>query len=146
MRSWLARLLKKDRPSGTTEAPATVSSPGPAWADPTIPDDERAVLLVRLLEDPTAREDDREDAASDLEFLSGPLVEEALMRAVRDGDFNSVLAQHSAESLGGIWAREGHVDPAFLAELRGLAKEEVFGILRVRAPHLLPPVTPPPPG
>jgi len=139
MRSWLARLLKKDLPRDPAEDSATVSSPGPVWADPEIPDDERAVLLVRLLEDPAAREDDREDAASDLEFLSGPLVEKALMRAVRDGAFNSVLAQHSAESLAGIWAREGHVDPAFLAELRGLAKAEVFGIIGARAPHLLPP-------
>ncbi|MGW1627464.1 lytic transglycosylase domain-containing protein, partial [Streptomyces sp. NPDC002172] len=30
-------------------------------------DEERAVLLVRLIEDPTAREDDQDDAASDLE-------------------------------------------------------------------------------
>jgi len=146
MRSWLARLLGKERPSGTGEDSATVSSPGPVWADPEIPDEERAVLLVRLLEDPTAREDERDEAASGLEYLSGPYVEAALTRAVRDGDFTSDLAQRSAESLAGIWAREGHVDPAFLAELRGLAKEEVFGILSVRAPHLLPPVTPPPPG
>jgi hypothetical protein len=140
MRSWLARLLGKDRPlGGTGEDSATVSSPGPVWADPEIPDDERAVLLVRLLEDPTAREDERDDAAGALEYLSGPFVEAALMRAVRDGDFNSELAQRCAESLGGIWAREGHVDPAFLAELRGLAKAEVFGIVGVRAPHLLPP-------
>jgi hypothetical protein len=118
---------------------AAVSSPGPVWSDPEIPDEERAVLLVRLMEDPTAREDEQDDAASDLEFLSGPFVEAALIRAIRAGDFRSDLAQHCAESLAGIWAREGHVDPAFLAELRSLAKEEVFGILGVRAPHLLPP-------
>jgi hypothetical protein len=139
MRSWLARLLGKEQPRSTGEDSATVSSPGPVWSDPEIPDDERAVLLVRLIEDPTAREDEREDAASDLEFLSGPFVEAALIRAIRAGDFSSDLAQRCAESLAGIWAREGHVDPAFLAELRSLAKEEVLGILGVRAPQLLPP-------
>ncbi|MGW2746606.1 hypothetical protein [Streptomyces sp. NPDC001450] len=29
--------------------------------------------------------------------------------------------------------------PGLMAELRGLAKDEVFGILGIRAPHLLPP-------
>ena len=139
MRAWLDRLFWKERPRSVNEDAAAVSSPGPVWSDPEIPDEERAVLLVRLIEDPTAREDEQEDAASDLEFLSGPFVEAALIRAIRAGDFRSDLAQLCAESLAGIWAREGHVDPAFLAELRSLAKDEVFGILGIRAPHLLPP-------
>ncbi|MFC7263350.1 hypothetical protein [Streptomyces lutosisoli] len=139
MRSWLARLFGKERLRSAGEDSVTVSSPGPVWSDPEIPDEERAVLLVRLIEDPTAREDEQDDAASDLEFLSGPFVEAALIRAIRAGDFRSDLAQLCAESLAGIWAREGHVDPAFLAELRSLAKDEVFGILGIRAPRLLPP-------
>jgi len=138
MRNWLARLLGKERHVGAEEDSAAVSTPGPVWSDPEIPDEERAVLLVRLLEDPTAREDEREDAASGLEFLSGPFVEAALIRAIREGDFNSDLAEFCAESLAGIWTREGRVDAAFLAELRGLAKGQIFGILRNRAPHLLP--------
>ena len=139
MRTWLDGLFRKERPRRVNEDTAAVSSPGPVWSDPEIPDEERAVLLVRLIEDPTAREDEQDDAASDLEFLSGPFVEAALIRAIRAGDFRSDLAQLCAESLAGIWAREGHVDPAFLAELRSLAKDEVFGILGIRAPRLLPP-------
>lgn len=139
MRNWLARLLRKERHRSAEEDSAAVSSPGPVWSDPEIPDEERAVLLVCLIEDPTAREDEQEEAAWCLEFLSGPFVEAALIRAIRDGDFNSDLAQACAESLAGIWAREGQVDAAFLAELRGLAKELIFGILGNRAPHLLPP-------
>ncbi|MEU4172116.1 hypothetical protein AB0F46_35195 [Streptomyces sp. NPDC026665] len=139
MRTWLDRLFRKEQPRIVHEDAAAVSSPGPVWSDPGIPDEERAVLLVRLIEDPTAHESDQDDAASDLEFLSGPFVEAALIRAIRAGDFRSDLAQRCAESLAGIWAREGHVDPAFLAELRSLAKDEVFGILGIRAPHLLPP-------
>jgi len=139
MRTWLDGLFRKERPRSVHEDAAAVSSPGPVWSDPEIPDEERAVLLVRLIEDPTAREDEQDDAASDLEFLSGPFVEAALIRAIRAGDFRSDLAQLCAESLAGIWAREGHVDPVFLAELRSLAKDEVFGILGIRAPRLLPP-------
>ncbi|WP_406442497.1 hypothetical protein OHB00_40310 [Streptomyces sp. NBC_00631] len=138
MRGWLARLFGKEQRRSAGEDSAAIPSPGPVWLDPEIPDEERAVLLVRLLEDSTAREDEREDAASSLEYLCGPIVEAALIRAIRAGDFHSDLAQLCAESLAGIWAREGHVDPAFLAELRSLAKEEVFGILGARAPHLLP--------
>ena len=138
MRTWLDGLFRTERPRSVNEDAAAVSSPGPVWSDPEIPDEERAVLLVRLIEDPTAREDEQDDAASDLEFLSGPFVEAALIRAIRAGDFRSDLAQLCAESLAGIWAREGHVDPAFLAELRSLAKDEVFGILGIRAPRLLP--------
>lgn len=138
MRNWPARLFGKERHPSAEENSAAVSSPGPVWSDPEIPDEERAVLLVRLLEDPTACEDEQEEAASDLEFLSGPFVEAALIRALRGSDFNSDLAQACAESLAGIWARESRVDTAVLAELRGLAKEQMFGVLGNRAPHLLP--------
>ncbi|WP_330301890.1 MULTISPECIES: hypothetical protein [unclassified Streptomyces] len=97
------------------------------------------MLLVGILDDPTAREDEKYDAASYLEEFSGPFVESSLARIIRAEDFTSVLAQHCAETLGGIWARTGRVEPAFMAELRGPAKDEVLGILGVRAPHLLPP-------
>ncbi|MFG3206675.1 hypothetical protein [Streptomyces sp. NPDC048192] len=139
MKSWLARLFGKERPRSAGENSAAVSPAVPVWIDPGIPDEERAVLLVRLIEDPSAREDEQDDAASDLEYLSGPFVEAALIRTIRAGDFSSDLAQRCAESLAGIWAREGRVEPAFLEELRSLAKEKVFGILGARAPHLLPP-------
>ncbi|MFE2138806.1 hypothetical protein ACFW9X_37460 [Streptomyces sp. NPDC059466] len=128
-------MFKKKQPD-TVNA----STPGaPVWAEPEISDDERAVLLVGIIDNPDAREDEKYDAASDLEFLSNPFVESSLARIIRAEDFRSVLAQLCAESLGGIWARAGRVDPAFMAELRGPAKDEVFGILGARAPHLLPP-------
>ncbi|MFE7170382.1 hypothetical protein [Streptomyces sp. NPDC057616] len=69
---------------------------------------------------------------------SRSVLEAPLIRAVRAGEFHSGLAQHGTESLAGIWAGEGHAAPAFLAEPRSPAKEEVFGILGARAPHLLP--------
>ncbi|MFJ2393914.1 hypothetical protein ACIOTI_14280 [Streptomyces sp. NPDC087843] len=131
MRTWLAGLFTKGR-RRTTEGTVPESRA-------EITPEERAVLLVGILDDPTAREDEKSDAAMDLEFFTGPLVESGLIRIIRAEDFTSVLAQQCAESLGGIWARTGRVDLAFMTELRGQAKNEVFAVLGDRAPHLLPP-------
>jgi hypothetical protein len=98
---------------------------------------ERAALLISILTDPRAREDERDDAAMDLEFFSGTLVESALAETIRKEEFSSVLAQTCAESLAGIWAREGRIDQDFFDELKGQAKNEVIGILSARAPDLL---------
>lgn len=98
----------------------------------------RGALLVAILADPHARDDERDDAAMDLEFYSGPLAESALADTIRNEGFSSVLAQTCAESLAGIWAREGRIDEEFLKELRGQAKEQVITILSARAPHLIP--------
>lgn len=133
MRTWLEGLFTKGRRRTSDETVLESRA--------EISPEERAVLLVGILDDPTAREDEKSDAAMDLEFFSGPLVESGLIRIIRAEDFTSVLAQECAESLGGIWARTGRVDLAFMTELRGPAKNEVFGILGVRAPHLLPPGT-----
>ncbi|MER6956186.1 hypothetical protein [Streptomyces sp. NPDC000618] len=133
MRTWLEGLFGKGRPRTTDDTPQESRA--------EISPEERAVLLVGILDDPAAREDEKSDAAMDLEFFSGRLVESCLIRVIRAEGFTSVLAQECAESLGGIWARTGRVDVGFMAELRGAAKDEVFGILGARAPHLLPPGT-----
>lgn len=99
---------------------------------------ERGALLAAILTDPHGREDERYDAAMDLEFYSGPLVESALANTIRDEGFSSVLAQICAESLAGIWARDGKIDEEFFKELRGQAKQQVIAILNDRAPHFLP--------
>ena len=99
---------------------------------------ERAALLIGILIDAHAREDERDDAAMDLEFFSGAPVESALIDTIRTEKFSSVLAQKCAESLAGIWALEGRVNQDFFDELEGPAKDEVVGILSARAPDLLP--------
>jgi hypothetical protein len=145
MRTWLKALFGRGRPrtvdETSLESRAVTSPEDAAVSRAEISPEERAVLLVGILDDPAAREDEKDDAAMDLEDFSGPLVESCLIRIIRAEDFTSVLAQQCAESLGGIWARVGRVDPAFMAELRGPAKDEVFGILGIRAPYLLPPGT-----
>ncbi|GAA3768760.1 hypothetical protein GCM10022403_000460 [Streptomyces coacervatus] len=134
MKTWLEGLFGKGRPRIADETSPKDAVESGAEISP----EERAALLVGILDAPTAREDEKYDAATELEFFSGPLVETCLIRIVRAEDFSSVLAQHCAESLGAIWAATGRVDPAFMTELRGPAKNEVFGILRIRASHLLP--------
>ncbi|MFI8240481.1 hypothetical protein ACIF83_24915 [Streptomyces sp. NPDC085866] len=133
LKVWLEGLFRKERSLTADET----SPEHAAESQEGISPEERAALLVAILDDPTAREDEKSDAAMDLEFHSDPLVETCLIRIIRAEAFTSVLAQQCAESLGGIWARTGRVDPAFMTELRGAAKDEVFGILGIRAPHLL---------
>ncbi len=88
--------------------------------------------------DPHAPEGDQLDAAMDLEYHSGAWFEQAIFEILRREGFTSVLAQVCAESLAGIWAREGRIDEAFFRELYGPALDEVLGILGARAPHLIP--------
>lgn len=102
-------------------------------------DEGRAAQLVSVLRDSCARDDERYDAAIDLEFHAGPLVEDALVDIIRQEGFATVLADMCAESLAGIWAREGRIDEAFIKELRGGSLEQVLAILRARAPRLIPP-------
>ncbi|MFE9877719.1 hypothetical protein [Streptomyces sp. NPDC005784] len=100
--------------------------------------EERAVLLVGILDDPAAREDEKYDAAMYLEDFPGPLVESGLIRTIRAEDFTSVLAQLCAASLACIWARQDRIDRDFFQELHRTALDEVLGVLGARAPHLIP--------
>ncbi|MFF3371683.1 hypothetical protein ACFYXF_01855 [Streptomyces sp. NPDC002680] len=102
------------------------------------PEDPVAVQLIAILNDPEAPEADQYDAAMDLEFHGGAWFEQAIFEIIRREDFRSVTAQLCAESLAGIWAREGRIDEAFFRELRNAARNEVLGILGARAPHLIP--------
>jgi hypothetical protein len=102
-------------------------------------DDIVACQLITILNDPDAPEGDQLDAAMDLEFHSGPWLEQEIFKILRRERFVSVLAQLCAESLAEIWARDGRIDPDFYRELRGPALNEVLGILGARAPHLIPP-------
>jgi hypothetical protein len=99
---------------------------------------ERATQLISILTDTRAREDERDDAAMYLESFSGTLVESALADTIRKEEFETVLAQTCAESLAGIWAREGRINQDLFDELKGPAKNEVIGVLSARAPDLLP--------
>jgi hypothetical protein len=130
MRTWLEGLFRNGRSRTTDENPLESRA--------EISPEERAVLLVGILDDPTAREDEQYDAAMYMEDFPGPLVESCLIRTVRAEDFSSVLAQHCAASLAGIWAQQDRIDRDFFAELHGPASREVLGILGARAPHLIP--------
>ncbi|MER6439680.1 hypothetical protein ABT275_25405 [Streptomyces sp. NPDC001185] len=130
MRAWLKELFRKGL-HRTAEAP-------PPDSRAELSPEERAVLLVGILDDPAAREDEKYDAAMYLEDFPGPFVELSLIRTIRSEDFSSVLAQHCAESLAGIWAEQGRIDQDFFSELRRTALDEVLGVLGDRAPHLIP--------
>ncbi|MFE4823814.1 hypothetical protein ACFRFU_47125 [Streptomyces sp. NPDC056704] len=102
------------------------------------PDDVVAVQLLAILNDADAPEGDQLDAAMDLEDHSGAWFEQEIFKILRREQFASVLAQHCAESLAGIWARQDRIDQGFFPELHGQALREVLSVLRDRAPHLIP--------
>lgn len=61
----------------------------------------------------TDTSDHRYEAAEELGFFPGRLVEPSLVRTIREEGYSSVLAQLCAESLASIWACEDRIDPEF---------------------------------
>ncbi|MFE4998294.1 hypothetical protein ACFRH4_44705 [Streptomyces mirabilis] len=102
------------------------------------PDDVVAVQLLAILNDADAPEGDQLDAAMDLEDHSGAWFEQEIFKILRREQFKSVLAQHCAAALAGIWARQNRIDQGFFPELHGQALREVLSVLGDRAPHLIP--------
>lgn len=110
-------------------------------------DADRARLLVGILLDPSARADERDDAATDLGAFAGPEVIQALIRVASDTTEDSVLVETAAESLGEIWARDGTVDQTAYVALVDIAQRNVKAVIRAQAPqltHLLSEDTPTP--
>ena len=93
------------------------------------PGDPVAVQLIANLNDPDASEGDQGDAAIDLEYHSGAWFEQAIFEILRREGFTSVLAQMCAESLAGIWAREGRIDKANLRSISIRCRERAWSRL-----------------
>jgi hypothetical protein len=85
---------------------------------------EQASALIKILLDPQARLDERDDAASDLENFDAPEVAEALATVACSTDEDDVLLATAGESLAGIWVRAGAVPRATFEALAPAAKVE----------------------
>jgi hypothetical protein len=100
---------------------------------------EQPAGLISVLLDRDAREDERDDAAGDLEGYDGDEVIAALAHVASSPDeHDDTLLDTCGESLGGIWARTGMVQPEVYRALRKPARRMVFVIIEHRAPQLLP--------
>ncbi|MFD8688707.1 hypothetical protein [Streptomyces sp. NPDC059651] len=74
--------------------------------------------LISVLLDRTARVDERDDAAMDLEWYSGDEVVEALLDVVGSPVEDELVLDSAVESLGRILARDGGYPEELLASLR----------------------------
>jgi hypothetical protein len=96
--------------------------------------------LISVLLDRSARQDERWDAASDLEEYPTPeaiaaLASIAISEEVAAAD--ETLQDMAAESLAGIWARMGKMDHDVYQALPRPGRRTAEAVLRSRAPHLL---------
>jgi hypothetical protein len=99
--------------------------------------DDRARLLIGILLDPTARADERDDAASYLGRYPNRAVVDALAVVASSTGEDEVLVATAGESIAEIWIKLGEVNPEVLTTLAHPARAEVESLLAARAPHLL---------
>ncbi|WP_043930596.1 hypothetical protein [Bacillus sp. EB01] len=86
-------------------------------------------LLIKLLLDPTAREDERDDAAIGLAQYDDQEVEAALIQAIHDPNTTEIIKASCGTSLAEIWLRTNRIDHQILANLPEPAKTEATGLI-----------------
>ncbi|MCC6505951.1 MAG: hypothetical protein BWZ07_00909 [Alphaproteobacteria bacterium ADurb.BinA280] len=85
--------------------------------------------LIEILLDPSARADERDDAAMDLSEYDDESVESALALAACDHAAPEIIRASCGESLAEIWVRRGAVNHQILAALSGVSKLEALARL-----------------
>ncbi|ALC89082.1 hypothetical protein AM500_04195 [Bacillus sp. FJAT-18017] len=86
-------------------------------------------LLIKLLLDQTAREDERDDAAIDLAQYDNDEVEAALIQAIHDSNTTEIIRASCGASLAEIWLRTNRIDHQTLDNLPEPAKSEATGFI-----------------
>ncbi|ABM20276.1 hypothetical protein SAMN04487868_11648 [Marinobacter salarius] len=86
--------------------------------------------LISVLLDPSARTDERDDAAMDLSRHDSEAVESALALIACDQKVPETVRASCGESLAEIWIRRGQVNHQVLAALSGASKNEALARLR----------------
>lgn len=94
--------------------------------------------LIGVLLDPTARLDERDDAAIDLARFDAAEALAALISVARNPNEASLLLDSCCESIAEIWIRAGTLDEAVLDNLADSALSSAVGTLKQGAPSLLP--------
>jgi hypothetical protein len=91
-------------------------------------------LLIDILLDPTAREDEKDDAAMDLGDYDDDKALDVLLRVVSDSEGQGIVAASCGESIARILVRKNEFRSDILKSLRGVAKTEADGYIRVEKP------------
>jgi hypothetical protein len=101
---------------------------------------EQPAGLISVLLDESARQDERWDAAGDLEQYPTPEAVAALTSVATSKEIVAIddtLQDMAAESLAGIWATLGKMDHDVYNALPRPGRVSAEAVLRKRAPHLL---------
>jgi hypothetical protein len=88
--------------------------------------------LIAVLMDPTARLDERDDAAMDLANYDETEAEEALFYVATDPREDGLIQGSAGESLAEIWLRRGDETFPRLEELTAEARVEAVELIRAR--------------
>jgi hypothetical protein len=94
-------------------------------------------LLIEILLDKNAREDERDDAAIDLRLYKDIRALEALTKVASDPTENTILIDGCAESIGEICVGLNFFDEESFGKLHPLAQDRVFHYINHHKPTLI---------
>lgn len=100
---------------------------------------DQAQLLIDILLDKTAREDERGDAAIDLRTHKDVRVLKALTEIVSDPKEDAVIVDNCAESIGEICVAMGIFDENLFKKMTDFAQKKVIGFIIAHKPELINP-------
>ena len=98
---------------------------------------DRIDLLIKILKDPTAREDERGDAAIDLGVYNDERALEALIIIASDPSEDVVIVDNCAESIGEICLGISQFNENVFKKLVPVAQKIVFVFIMARNPELI---------
>jgi len=98
---------------------------------------DQAQLLIDILLDKSAREDERGDAAIDLREYKDLRVLEALTKIASDPSEDDVIVDNCAESIGGICIEMNQFNETIFRRMIPFAQKIVFGFIMTHNPELI---------
>jgi hypothetical protein len=99
---------------------------------------DQVQLLVEILLDKTAREDERDDAAIDLRAYKDKRALEALIMIASDPNEDDVMVDTCAESIGEILIGMEYFDEISFKKMVPFAQKIVFGFIVSHKPEIIP--------
>ncbi len=91
-------------------------------------------LLIEILLDPNARDDEKDDAVIELGNYPNKKVEEVLLLVSNDPSFDEMIRASCGESLAEIWVKQSKLDISKLKSLTGIALQEALSLFQNKRP------------
>lgn len=99
--------------------------------------EDQVQLLIDVLVDKTAREDERGDAAIDLRAHKDIRALDALTKIASDPDEDDVIVDNCAESIGEICVAMNLFDENSFRKMIPFAQKIIFGFIMAHSPNLI---------